>query len=102
MEKTLSISNFDNFVSSDSLTVVDFWATWCGPCKMLSPILDELVEEIGLNLGKVNTDDERELAIKFGIQFIPTLIFFKSGVELVRISGYREKAELLDLINQYS
>ena len=101
MERTISLNTFDSFVSSDSLTVVDFWATWCGPCKMLASILEEIVNETGLELGKVNTDEERELAFKYGIQFIPTLIFFKNGKELVRVSGYRDKADLLSMINQY-
>jgi thioredoxin 1 len=102
MEKTLSLSTFDSFISSETLTVVDFWATWCGPCKMLAPVLEEIVSETDLSLGKVNVDEERELAVKFGIQFIPTLVFFKSGEEVVRISGYREKSDLLSLIKQYS
>ena len=102
MEKTLSLSNFETFISADSLTVVDFWATWCGPCKMIAPILDEIVKETDLNLGKVNVDEELNLARKYGIQFIPTLVFFKSGQEVHRVTGYTEKRELMSLINQYA
>ena len=102
MEKVLTVQNFESAVSSPELTVVDFWATWCGPCKMIAPILEEIVSETDLSLGKVNVDEERELAVRYGIQFIPTLVFFKGGQEIARVSGYREKAELLSLIEQYS
>ena len=102
MEKVLTVQNFESAVSSPKLTVVDFWATWCGPCKMIAPILEEIVSETDLSLGKVNVDEERELAVRYGIQFIPTLVFFKGGQEIAHVSGYREKAELLSLIAQYS
>lgn len=101
MEKVFTKQNFNSEVSSPELTVVDFWATWCGPCKMIAPILEEIVNETDLSLGKVNVDEERELAMQYGIQFIPTLVFFKGGNELGRVSGYKEKRELLSLIDQY-
>lgn len=101
MEKVLTLQNFESTISSPELTVVDFWATWCGPCKMIAPILEEIVRETDLSLGKVNVDEQRELAVRYGIQFIPTLVFFKNGKEMSRVSGYREKRELLALISQY-
>lgn len=101
MEKVLTLQNFESTVSSSELTVVDFWATWCGPCKMIAPILEEIVSETDLSLGKVNVDEQRELAMRYRIQFIPTLVFFKDGKELTRVTGYREKRDLLSLISQY-
>ena len=68
---------------------------------MIAPILEEIVRETDLSLGKVNVDEQRELAVRYGIQFIPTLVFFKNGKEMSRVSGYREKRELLALISQY-
>jgi len=102
METVLTSENFNSFIQSDSLQVVDFWATWCGPCKMIAPILSEIAEETGLSLGKVNVDEQRALALQYRIQYIPTLIFFKNGKELTRFSGFRDKNELLNMINQYS
>lgn len=101
METVLTLSNFDSTVSSPELTVVDFWATWCGPCKMIAPVLEEIVNETGLSLGKVNVDEERELAVKYGIQFIPTLLFFKDGKEINRLTGYMDKNSLMSAISQY-
>ena len=101
METVLTLSNFDSTVSSPELTVVDFWATWCGPCKMIAPVLEEIVNETGLSLGKVNVDEERELAVKYNIQFIPTLLFFKDGKEINRLTGYMDKNSLMSAITQY-
>ena len=101
METVLTLQNFETTVASSDLTVVDFWATWCGPCKMIAPILEEIVAETGLPLGKVNVDEQRELAIRYGIQFIPTLVFFKNGKEINRVTGFAEKGKLLQIINQY-
>ncbi|MBP0969657.1 MAG: thioredoxin [Oscillospiraceae bacterium] len=101
METVLTLSNFDSTVSSPELTVVDFWATWCGPCKMIAPVLEEIVNETGLSLGKVNVDEERELAVKYNIQFIPTLLFFKDGKEINRLTGYMDKNSLMSAISQY-
>lgn len=101
METVLTLQNFESTVASSDLTVVDFWATWCGPCKMIAPILEEIVAETGLSLGKVNVDEQRELAMRYGIQFIPTLVFFKGGKEINRVTGFAEKSKLLQIINQY-
>lgn len=95
-----------NFVSevenSDRLTVVDFWAAWCGPCKMLAPILEELSDEFPeVKFCKVNVDEQRELAIKFGIGSIPTLVFMLDGSIAETVIGYHAREELAQLIREY-
>ena len=90
-------SNFEKEVIFSEIPVVlDFWAMWCGPCKMLSPVLDELAAEYSdrARFCKVNVEDEPELSARFGIASIPTLIFFKNGEILKKTVGYREKDEL--------
>lgn len=96
-------SNFEKEVISSEIPVVlDFWATWCGPCKMLSPILDELAAEYSdrARICKVNVDDEPELSARFGIASIPTLIFFRNGEILKKTVGYREKNELEEMLKE--
>lgn len=96
-------SNFEKEVISSEIPVVlDFWATWCGPCKMLSPVLDELAAEYSdrARFCKVNVDDELELSARFGIASIPTLIFFKNGEILKKTGGYREKDELEETLKE--
>ena len=96
-------SNFEKEVISSEIPVVlDFWATWCGPCKMLSPVLDGLAAEYSdrVRFCKVNVDDEPELSARFGIASIPTLIFFKNGEILKKTVGYREKDELEETLKE--
>ncbi len=80
---------FDKTLSEGRLTMVDFWAEWCGPCQMLGPVIESLAEkyEGKAVVGKVNTDEEQELAMRFGITGIPTVIFFKDGREVDRLVG---------------
>ncbi len=94
---TLTEENFGKEVLQSSTPVaVDFWAEWCGPCKMLGPILDELAEEYNgrLRIGKVNIDEHQELATKYGIQSIPTLLMFQQGQVTDQVMGLRSKREL--------
>ena len=101
-EVTLTSENFEKEVlKSEKPVLVDFWAVWCGPCQMLAPVLAEVAEDYAdkVKVGKVNVDDELELAQSFGIQSIPTLILFKDGKAQKTSIGLLSKQEILDLID---
>ncbi len=92
--------NKDNFITeiSSGTTLVDFYADWCGPCKMIAPIVEEISNErTDITVGKINVDSDPEIAIKYGVASIPTLIVFKNGKESGRIVGYRPKEDILTL-----
>lgn len=99
----LNYPNFDKVVGQ-SLILVDFWAEWCAPCKTQDPILEELAKELNGNalIGKVNVDDNRILANKYGITSIPTMILFKNGQRLHQFVGVQSKERILLYINKYS
>jgi len=94
----LTEANFDQVIAS-GITLVDFWASWCGPCKMQLPVITETVPVLpsGVKIAKVNVDEARELAKKFQVQSIPTWIIFKDGRETGRVSGVQSRENLLNL-----
>ena len=97
---TVTSENFESEVlNSEKPVLVDFWASWCRPCRMLSPIVDEIAEEVQtIKIGKVNVDEQQDLAGKFGVMSIPTLILFKNGQPVNKSVGAKSKAALLDFI----
>ena len=101
MTKVATNTSFNELIQSDKLVIADFWATWCGPCRMLSPILDELSEDMAdkIEVVKVNVDDADEIAAQFRIMSIPTLIFFKGGQPVDKTVGAMPKNVLVDKIN---
>ena len=97
MLKKLNNHNFQNeIIENTGLALVDFYADWCGPCKMLSPIIDEIAEErTDITVGKVNVDENNSLAAKYNVMSIPTMIIFKNGKEQARVIGVRPKEDIL-------
>ncbi len=99
----VSTASFDQDVTgSPTPVVVDFWAEWCGPCKMIGPILDELATEYGgkVRIAKVNIDEHQDLAVRFRINSIPTLLFFKNGQVVDQVVGMRSKKDFKAKIDQ--
>ena len=97
----LNEENFDTTLS-EGVSLVDFWAPWCGPCRMLAPIIDELAKDYNgkANICKVNTDENQTLSVKLGIRSIPTMLIYKDGVLLKTIVGVKPKAELSEIIDE--
>ena len=96
----LTASNFDETIK-EGVVLVDFWAPWCGPCRMLAPVIEELAEDFDgkVKICKVNTDEEQDIAVKYGIRSIPTILFFKDGELVDQMVGASSKQVLADKIN---
>lgn len=94
---TLNQENFEQVVSSGKV-LVDFWAAWCGPCRMLSPVVDEVAEEVNTAVAKCNIDENPALAERYNINVIPTLIVLENGKEVARSVGVVSKQKILDLV----
>ena len=97
---TITKANYDEeVVRSEKTVLLDFWASWCGPCRMLSPTIDKIADERpDIKVGKVNVDEQSELAAKFGVVSIPTLVVLKNGEVVNKSVGARPKEQILDML----
>jgi thioredoxin 1 len=95
--------NFNKVINQDIPVLVDFWAPWCGPCKMLGPVLEDVEKEIGPSaiVAKLNVDEEQDLAQKYGVSSIPTMIIFKKGEPVDRSVGFMSKEKIVSLIKSH-
>ena len=104
MALEINNTNLEEILKEKELTILDFWAEWCGPCKMLGPVIDELVKENMNNdkvsIGKVNVDVNGALAVKYGVRGIPTILFVKDGEVIDRIVGFKNKVDLQTRIDE--
>ena len=97
--KMIGKNNFEEVKNSDKPVLIDFYADWCGPCRMVAPILHEIAEERpDVIVAKINVDDEEELAMEFGVYSIPTLVVMKNGEVIKQASGARPKAQILAML----
>lgn len=103
METVITSTNYQDILAAPGLTVIDFWATWCGPCRILSPTVDELAAEFEgrATIAKCNVDDCEDIAAQFGIRNIPTLVFVKNGAIVDRTVGVLPKQEIAAKIQLY-
>ena len=96
---TITKENFEEIKAKSSVVMLDFYADWCGPCRMVGPIVHEIADERGdVTVGKINVDNDPELAQEFGVMSIPTIVILKNGVEASRAVGVRSKQQLLDML----
>ena len=100
---TLNDSNFNDEISRETPILVDFWAEWCGPCRLVAPVLDEIATQYEgkIALGKLNVDENPRLSATFDVMSIPTMILFKDGVEKKRIIGARPKHAIVSELSEY-
>jgi thioredoxin 1 len=94
---------FDDFVTGNDVSVIDFWAPWCGPCDRIEPIIEDLAEELAgkAAFGKVNTDENPEAAQRFGVMSIPTIMVFKDGDAVDQLTGVKPKKEIKETVTQH-
>ena len=98
---SLNKESFEKKLKDNKVVLVDFWAAWCGPCRMLSPVIDDVENLFPNNVGKVNVDEEKELAVKYGIRSLHTVVFFKDGEVMERIPGVSSKSTYIDKLKYY-
>ena len=100
---TLNDSNFNDQIAGETPILVDFWAEWCGPCRLVAPVLDEIAKEYQgkISIGKLNVDENPRLSANFDVMSIPTMILFKDGVEKKRIIGARPKHSIVSELSEY-
>ena len=98
-----NVNEFDEVINSGSVCVIDLFATWCGPCRMLAPIIDKISEQSNAKyiVAKVDVDDLEEIAIRYGVNTIPTLLYFKNGELLEKSVGLRSEEAIKDTIEKY-
>ena len=93
--------SFEEVIKSNGLVLIDFWAEWCGPCKMVSPILDEISKEHGILVGKLNIDDNPLKPVEFSVSSIPTMVLFEDGVVIKTIIGAKPKHKMLEELSPW-
>ncbi|HKY48915.1 MAG TPA: thioredoxin [Acidimicrobiia bacterium] len=100
---TLNDANFNDEITGETPILVDFWAEWCGPCRLVAPVLDEIAKEYQgkISIGKLNVDENPRLSATFDVMSIPTMILFKDGVEKKRIIGARPKHSIVSELSEY-
>ncbi|MBB6448300.1 thioredoxin 1 [Geomicrobium halophilum] len=101
--KNVTDQDFDQ-VTSEGVVLADFWATWCGPCKMVAPVLEEVDSEMGdkVTIAKIDVDENKETAGKFGVMSIPTLLVFKDGEQVEQVVGFQPKEALVELLEKHT